>query len=265
MYPLFHITPFIEVHLFGIFLVFAWVIFFWLLHKYSTEHGLSKNIFGDIMSYTLTIFLFWRIFYLLSDWRNEKYIFINLIEWGWILDFIHRFFITENYDLSLAWCIIGFLVIFAWKIYNARVNIKKSIDIISRSFFWAAIVWYTGALLWGQIYGIPFDSIFSILYTNKNSIVPIGSARFPLPSMYIVLSLVWALIIEKLYKTIKLPDGFIGYVGFWFYGACLFLFEFLSGSADMFEAYPPYISINQLLGLGFIIFSLIWILKNTKF
>jgi hypothetical protein len=265
MFPLFHITPFIEIHMFGIFLVCAWVIFFWLLHKYSTEHGISKNIFWDITSYTLSMFFWWRIFYMLSDWRNEKYLFINLVEDGWIIDFLSGFFISENYNLSLAWSIIWFLLVFWWKAFRQKVSIKKGIDILARSFFWAAIVWYVWALLWGQVYGITFDSIFSLLYTNKNSIVPIWTARFPLPIIYIVLCLIWGLMVEKIRKSIILPDGFIGYVAFWFYWVSVFLFEFLSGSTDMFESYPPYIGINQILSLGLILFSLIWILRNTKF
>lgn len=202
---------------------------------------------------------------MLIDWRNEKYLFINLIEWGGILDFLHGFFITENYSLSLAWWIIWFLWVFAWKIYREHVHLGKSIDVLIRAFFWASILWYTWALLWWQMYWVGWDSIFSILYTNKNSIVPIGSARFPLPILYIIFSLVGALIIEKIRKTISAPDGFIGYIGFWFYGITLFLLEFWSGSADMFESYPPYIWLNQIIGLIFVVFSLIWILKNTKF
>jgi hypothetical protein len=265
MFPLFHITPFIEVHLFGIFLVSAWIVFFWLLHKYSLEHGLSKNIFGDIVSYTLSIFFVGRLFYMLSDWRNEKYLFIELTEGGWVIDFLKGFFITENYELSLAWWIIWFLIVFIWKIYRTRVHIGKSIDILTRSFFWAAIIGYIGSLLGWQIYGIAFDSIVSLQYMDKNSIVPIWSARFPLPIVYILLSLGGAILIEKLYKDISVPDGFIGYIGIGYYGIILFLFEFLSGSADMFESYPPYIGINQIIWLWCIIFSLIWIIKNTKF
>lgn len=265
MFPLFHISPFVEVHTFWILLVIAWVVFFWLLHKYSTEHGLSKNIFGDIPSYTLSIFFWSRIFYMLIDWRNEKYLFINLVEGGGILDFLHGFFITENYSLSLAWGIIGFFMVFVWKIYRERVNIDKSIDILARSFFWAAIIGYTGALLGWQIYGTPFDSAFSTLYTNKNSIVPVWSARFPLPILYIIFSLGGALLIEKARKTLTIPNGFLGYIAFWFYGITLFLLEFGSGSADMFESYPPYIGINQIIGLVFIILSALWVLKSTKF
>ena len=265
MFPLFHIWPLVEVHMFWLLIIASWIVFFWLLHKYSTEHGLSRNIFWDIVFYTLSIFFWSRIFYILTDWRNEKYLFINLVEGNWFLDFLHGFFITENYNLSLAWGIIGFLVVFFWKIYKARVNMEKSIDVLVRSFFWAAILGYIGALLGGQIYGVPYDSIFSTLYTNKNSIVPIGSARFPLPILYIVFSLIGWLLIEKLRKTLSVPDGFIGYVGIWFYGLMLFLFEFWSGSGDMFQSYPPYIGINQTIGLIFIGFSTLWIIKNMKF
>ena len=140
MFPLFHITPFIEVHVFGILLVISWIVFFALLHKYALEHALSKNIFRNIVTYTLSMFFWGRMFYIFSDWRNEKYIFINLFEGNGIVRFIHDFFITENYNLTLAGGIFGFLIIFIWNLYNERVNYERSIDIIARSFFWAAII-----------------------------------------------------------------------------------------------------------------------------
>lgn len=264
MYPLFHITPYIEVHFFGIFLVTAWLVFFWLLHKYSVEHGLNKNIFGDIVSYTLSIFFMGRIFYILSDWRNEKYIFIKLIQEGAVGEFLQRFFITQNYEITLAGGIIGFLIVFLWKIRRSWYVFGKSIDIIVRSFFYAATIGYTGALLGWQIYGIPFDSVFSLLYMDKNSIVPIGSARFPLPVLSILTSVSIALALEKIRKTITLPDGFLGYIGIWMYGIVLFLLEFTSGSADMFQSYPPYISLNQIIWLACTILALVWILRHTK-
>lgn len=265
MFPLFHITPFVEVHLFWIMIICAWIVFFWLLHKYSLEHGLSKNIFGDIVSYTFSIFFWGRIFYMLTDWRNEKYLFINLAEGGWILDFLYGFFITPNYSLSLAWWIFWFLMIFAWKAYRERVRFLRSLDVLVRAFFWAAIIGFLGTLLGWQIYGVPFDSVFSLLYTHKNSIVPIGSARLPLPILYMIFCLLWGLLIEKMKKTIKLPEWFLGYVGFGYFGIMLLILGFGSGSADMFESYWPYIDINQIIGFIFVIFSLVWIIKSTKF
>lgn len=80
MFPQLHIASFIDIHFFGVMLVSAWIVFFWLLHKYSAEHGLARNIYKNISLYTLSIFFWSRIFYILTDWRNEKYIFINLVE-----------------------------------------------------------------------------------------------------------------------------------------------------------------------------------------
>jgi hypothetical protein len=265
MFPLFHIWQFIEVHVFGLFLVASWIVFFWLLHKNSLEHGLSRNIFWNIALYTTSILFWGRLAYIFTDWRNEKYIFIDLIEGGWIFDFLQRFLISENYNFSLAGCIFGFLLIFLWNVYrNKNINFHKGIDVIVRSFFWVGILGYIGALLWGQVYWVYFDSFFSILYTNKNSIVPIWSARFPLPIVYIVACLIGWLLVEKIRKTITVPDGFIGYVGIWFFWLFLFLWEFMSGSSDMFSSFRPYLSLNQLLSLVFISFSLVWIIKNTK-
>lgn len=264
MFPLFHLGPYIEVHTFWILLVVSWIVFFALLHKYAVEHALRENIFRDITLYTLSMFFWSRIFYIFTDWRNEKFLFINLVEWSGILDFLHGFFITENYNISLAGGIFWFLLVFIWKLYKTKISYTRSIDVLVRAFFWAAIIGFTGALLGGQIYGAPFDSFVSLLYTNKNSFVPVGSARFPLPIVYILVSLWWALLIEKIRKSYTLPDGFLWYIGFGFFGIMLFLWEFTSGIADMFESYPPYLWINQLVGLVFVAFSLVWIIRNTK-
>ena len=265
MFPLFHIGPYIEVHFFGLCLVLAWWVFFWLLHKHSLESGVSRNTFGNIALYTLSIFFWSRIMYMMTDWRNEKYLFVDLIEQGNIGKFLHGFFITENYNLSLAGWILGFFLVLSWYIIKGRTRINRVIDIIARSFFWAGLIGYIGALLGWQVYGMYFDSFFSLVYWNKNSIVPIGSARFPLPIVYMLLCLFGALLIEKVRKTFKLPEGFIWYIGFGFFGVFLFLFEFLSGSSDMFASYPPYIGVNQIVWLIFVGFSLIWIMKSTKF
>jgi hypothetical protein len=149
----------------------------------------------------------------------------------------------------------GFLTIFVWKLYREHVRkIGRNIDVLVRAFFYAGIIGYLGALLGGQIYGVYFDSFFSLLYTNKNSIVPVGSARFPLPIIYMLVCIGGILLIDRIVKTIHVPDGFVGYVGFGLFGIGLFLFEFLSGSADMFASYPPYIGVNQICGLVFALF-----------
>lgn len=264
MFPLFHIGPYIEVHMFGLSLVIAWAVFFWLLQKYGAERGISKTMFQNIALYTASIFFWSRIFYILTDWRNEKYLFIDFIEGSGLIDFLKGFFITDNYNLSLAGGLFGFLTLFAWKIYSTRAKIGRNIDVLVRAFFYAGIIWYFGTLLGGQIYGAYFDSFFSLLYTDKNSIVPVGSARFPLPIIYMIICLCGILLIEKIQRSIRVPDGFIGYIGFGFFGIALFLFEFLSGSADMFASYPPYIGVNQIVGLMFALFGLVWILKSTK-
>jgi hypothetical protein len=83
-------------------MIFAWGVFFGLLHKYSGENGIAKPVIADVVSFTLGIFFFSRIAYIFTEWRNEKYIFIDLVEDRGILHFLSQFFITDNYNLSLA-------------------------------------------------------------------------------------------------------------------------------------------------------------------
>lgn len=135
---------------------------------------------------------------------------------------------------------------------------KKEVhlDIIVFSFLLAAAVGYTGALLGGQIYGIPFNSMFSILYDNKNSIVPFQNPLFPLPVFYIFATggLYWYL--HRLSGKNALPDGFVGYMGMGVYGVILFIFEFLNGSTDMIQS-SLLINMTQLVGLFLIGYSLL--------
>jgi hypothetical protein len=57
-------------------------------------------------------------------------------------------------------------------------------DALVPAFLIMAGIGYFGALLGGQIYGISFNSMFSIQYTDKNSIVPFQNELFPLPILY---------------------------------------------------------------------------------
>ena len=264
MFPTLSIWPFFDIYTFGLCMMVAWAVFFWFLHRFSLENGITKNVFSDVVSFTLSIFFFSRVVYIFTEWRNEKYIFIDLIEWQGVLHFLRQFFITDNYHLSLAWGIFGFFLVLFWKIRKKPHLMEKYLDTVVRAFLMAAPIGYFGALLGGQLYGIPFDSLFSIAYTNKESIVPGDVSRFPLPVIY-VLSIVWLVFfLRKLATKDNIPSGLIAYAGMGIYGAIVFLFEFLNSSSDMFSSFPPYLSLNQLVGCLFILIGFLWILRNIK-
>lgn len=264
MYPLVSIGGIIDIYTFGLCMIIAWCVFFWLLHKYAAEAGMTKHIFSDIVGITLSIFFFSRIIYIFTEWRNEKYLFVDFTEWMGVFHFLKQFFITEDYHLSLAGWIIGWLIIILWKAKKEGKNLEQLIDSIVMAFLISAPIAYFGALLGGQIYGIPFDSFFSISYTDKNSIVPWDIPRFPLPVFYILACVGIVLFLRKLQSRVAHPIGFIGYVGLGIYSSILFLGEFLGASEDMFSSFRPYITLNQIVAVVGIIFSCIWILNRIR-
>ncbi len=263
MYPIISIWNIIDIYTFWVGLVLSWGIFFTLLHHFSIRKGINKPIFTDIVSFTLSIFFSSRIFYILSEWREEKFIFKDLAEGKGFWHFLHQFFITDNYSISLAWGIIGFFIVFFIKTWHRKKDRTGYLDIVVYAFLITAVVWYIGATLGGQIYGIPFNSPFSILYTEKNSIVPFQNPLFPLPIIYAIISggIYWLL--HKLSLKHELPSGFVGYMGMWLYGTLLFLWEFLNGSDDIIRSFI-HININQLIALFLIGYAFVWFIKIIK-
>lgn len=260
MYPLINISNIIDIYTFWVWLVFAWAVFFISLHQFALRKGLTKHIFTDIVWFTFSIFLSSRILFIIGEWREEKFIFQDLFEWRWLLHFLHEFFITDNYNLSLAGGIIGFFLVFLIKTWGKKKEVY--LDIVVFSFLLAAMVGYTWALLGWQIYGVPFNSILSIIYDDKNSIVPFQNPLFPLPVLYIMAT-GWLYYFLHTMAKKHLPDGFIGYMGIGIYGIILFLFEFLNGSTDMIQS-SFLLNMNQILGIFLASFSLLWLVKLIK-
>jgi prolipoprotein diacylglyceryltransferase len=128
-------------------MILAWAVFFILLHYISIRRGFSKHIFTSIIDFTLSIFFFGRIFYIFSDWRTERFLFVDLFESGNIFSFLKDFFITDNYSLSFAGGVIGFLLVFLYKTWNTPKERPRYWDAIVPSFLIAASIGYIGALL----------------------------------------------------------------------------------------------------------------------
>ncbi len=259
MYPV--ITfPYIDIYLFWVGLMVAWVLFFYGLHRRSIEAGITKHIFSRITLFTLSIFIFSRMFYILWQWRIERFIFEDFLSGNdTFITFLERFFLASGtgwYNLSFAGGVVGFVLVFLW-LTRKQKKIKLSyLDIILPAFFVAAIAGYIGALLGGQIYGIPFDSFFSIQYAHKFNIVPLQKALFPLPVLYILMAIIGVVWNHFLQKK-QVPKGFIGAVGIWYVSSVLFIFEFLSGDSDTFASHI-WINMTQILAL-FGIWVTFWI------
>ena len=263
MYPLINISDSLQIYTFWLCMVIAWLLFFGILHHLVAEKWIQKHPFGNIVIFTLSSFFFARIIYILSEWRNEKFIFVNVVEWWGFLHFLREFFITDTYKLSLAGAIVGFLLVFFILTKRDKNPIEKYMDALVPAFLIMAGIGYFGALLGGQIYGIPFNSVFSIHYTDKNSIVPFQNELFPLPILYSITCMVIYLYLKRLEKTQHPPHGTIGFLGMGIFGVMLFLWEFLNGSTDMLSS-VFFISFNQALGFIFILWAFVWMMKIIR-
>lgn len=259
MYPTIEIFS-IKIYTFGFLLACTWLLFFIFLHRFSIQRGIMRPVFANIIPFTLSIFLFSRVFHILSDWLNEKFILMELIE-GNFLEFTKLFFIPQNFFFSLFWAVVGFLVIFIIKTHDRKKDRARYMDAIVLAFLAASLLWYFWALLGGQVYGIPFDSFLSIKYNHIDSIVKDRAALFPLAFFYIVLISAILMGLWKFTRKKTLPDGLIGFIGIGAFCIVIFLGEFLSGSRkDIFYDFFA-LSLNQAWALIWLIFVILWVLR----
>ncbi len=263
MYPIINIWNWITIYTFWLCMIVAWWIFFTMLHHFSIRKGFWKHIFTWFIDFTLAIFFFGRIFYIFADWRTEKFLFIDLFENWNILLFLKEFIITDNYSLSFAGGVVGFMIVFIWKTWNNKKDIPRYWDCIVPAFLIAASIWYIGALLWWQIYGKPINTFFSITYKSIDSIVPFQNPIIPLPILYCLFSLLLVSFLYRIERKILVPEWFIGYMGMWIFSIILFLWEFLNWASDLFSS-RLFLNINQIIAISLIAYAFIWIVRTMK-
>lgn len=259
MYPYIIIWN-IRIYLFWVFLVIAWLIFFYCLHIFSAKKWIIKPIFSDILSFTFSIFLFGRLFYIIWEWRESKFLFQSLFTGDiGFLDFLYKFLISHDYKLSLVGWIIGFLIVFFIKTKKTK-NYREYLDIIMPSFVIAGIIGYIWAIFGGQLYGIPYNWPLSLDYATKYSEVPLRTNLFPLPIFYIIW-LLWILFFYLKKSEKNLPEWYIWYMMLGMFGFLLFFGEFFNWSEDIFSIF---IKLNHLTGVLFIFISILWNIKILK-
>lgn len=270
MYPTIEFFS-IQIYTFGFILACTWLLFISLLHKFAHKKGIIRPIFSDIATFTLSILFFARVFHILADWVNEKFIFEYLFH-GEFIDFFRLFFIPPNYLFSFFGWAFGFMLVFYIK---TRTNVEarpKYLEAIVYAFLWASILWYFWSFLWGQVYGIPFDSFISVSYRHADSIVKDSVPLFPLAPFYMILSGVILAGLILAGKKHHFPEWFLWYVGIGCFSLVLFFWEFLSGSrSDIFYDLVLimthgffWMSLNQIGSLIGLSISIWWILRITE-
>jgi hypothetical protein len=261
----------IQVYTFWFILACTWLLFFGLLHKFSAKKGIIRPIFTDIVTFTISIFFFARLVHIFADWVDEKFILESLVQ-GDFIEFLRQFFTPPSYLFSLFWGIIGFLIVFFAKTRKIPTDRSRYLEPIVMAFLGASLLWFLGAFLGWQVYGIPFRSPISVTYDHVDSIVKDRAPLFPLAILYIICVAGIIAFLRKFQAQHRLPDGFIGFLGIGLFSIMLFFWEFLSGTRkDIFydtilslTGGTLGLSINQIGTLIGIIIALLWLMRITE-
>lgn len=243
MYPFIEPINWFLIYTFGLSLVVCFFAFFWMLKKLGTKYSFDTTIFtNNILWYFLSVFFFSRLFYVIGQWNDLKYIDNSL-----------EFFIMSDYNFSLYWAIIWFFIVLYINLRLRKEKLEKYIDGLVLSFLFILVIWYIWALLGWQVYweSISHQSI-GITYNHPFTSVPSGKL-FPLPLVYAILSF---LIFSSLYilsMFIKIR-WFIWYMGLLLFAIMLVVFENYTWRFDIFKIELG-INMPQILSILLIIFS----------
>ncbi|MFZ4462104.1 MAG: prolipoprotein diacylglyceryl transferase family protein [Patescibacteria group bacterium] len=245
MYPEI-ILPFLDIKIFtfGLSLSIAFGLFFFMLYKLSIKTGINSNFFfGSALPLIISTFIFSRLIFILSQWRDYKYI---------VSDKFLHFFLMSDYNLSFIGGVIGFVIVLGYKLIRFNQPQEKYVDTVVLAFLFAAVIGYIGAFLGGQIYGRPTSLPIGIIYKNESANVPYTSAIIPLAILYSIGSFFLFSALYILRELIKV-EGFLGYVGIALFSLMLFIGEFFSGSDDTLSNLITlnFTQVGALLGLIF--------------
>lgn len=253
MYPYFFF-PFTEfkIYTFWLWLSLSFIAFIYMLRKMSKKTGVNQNFFaGNALLFVGSTFLFSRLFFIISEWSDYKYL---------IQDRIVNFFLMTDYNLSFIWGVFGFLLVLIYLIYRHQQSHEKYIDVIVVSFFFAAIIGYLAALLGGQIYGKPTGLPIGIVYQGEDMNIPYTSAVIPLALFYSLLSFTTFTLLYIAKELNKIP-GFIGYMGIGIFSIILLVGEFFSGAQDIFHSFIG-INLTQVGAIVGIFTSGLWLFRK---
>jgi len=241
LYPFFEIF-WIKIYLFGIALAFCFFLFVGSLRYLSSRFSYNFSFFANnIIWYFLSVFIFSRLFFVISRWSDMKFIKDPF-----------EFFIMNNYNFSLFGAIFWFLLVLWINIKIEKTTIQKYIDAVVLSFFFVLPLGYLGALLGGQVYWRETMLWIEILYTHPFTLVPYQVPVFPLAIVYAICMF---LIFCGLYmiSIIVHIRGFVWYLGLLLFSALILILEFFSGKFDIISSVMPF-NLNQILAI-----ILVWV------
>ncbi len=237
------------VYIFGLSIVVCFFLFLWMLKKLSVRFSFEYHFFtNSILWYFLSVFIFSRLFYVISMWKDMKHI-----------ENVSSFFIMTDYNFSLFWAIFGFCMILLLNTKLLKKSIHKYIDGFVLALLFTVIFWFIGLFLswWG--YWESTSSWFWIPYfSNSLSTTPTGKF-LPIALIYSGISFILFSVLYILSMYVKIR-GLIWYIWLWAFSACILIFEYFSAKPDAFSvAYN--VSFTQVWAIFFIWISFYGIYK----
>ena len=255
MYPFFEVFSWIYIYTFWLTLVISFFAFLWMLKRLSHRFWINTTFFFNrIIWYFLSVFIFSRLFYVISNWNEFRFIGKPL-----------EFFLMSDYNFSLMGAIFWFLLVLFISIILHWLRSWKYMDVSVLSLLFVLPIWYIWTLLWGQVYWKETHFWIEILYTNVFSPVPYQVPVFPLPIVY---ALVFFLLFSALYMISMFVKvrWIIGYIWIIIFSSIILYLETFSWRYDFFRI-SLWFNFTQICAVVLIIFwffGLYRIYKNPQ-
>ncbi len=238
MFPLFDLFDgAIVIYTFWLTLSLCFFLYLWMLKKLAARYSYDYSFFiKNILYFFLGIFIFSRLFFVISKWNDLKFIKEPL-----------EFFVMSDYNFSLFGWIFWFALVFYLLVQWKKEMIIRYMDGVVLSFLFVLVIGFVGAFFGGQVYGKQTNIGIELLYNHPFTPVPYQVPIFPLPVVYAIL---FFILFSFLYilSTFVRVRWFIGHVGMIAFGAIVLIFEFFSGKFDVFSQSIG-VNMNQILAL----------------
>lgn len=252
MFPFFELFNWIFIYTFWLTLTICFFLFLWMLKRLCHRFWINDTFFFNrILLYFLSIFIFSRLFYVISRWSDFKFIKEPI-----------QFFLMSDYNFSLMWAIFWFFVVlFATTIKN-WLRAGKYIDASVLSFLFVWVLGYIWAFLWWQVYWKETNLWIEILYNSNFSPVPYEVPVFPLALFYAFFCFILFSVLYMFWMFIKVR-WIVWYAWVVLFSILLLILESFSWKYDFFKI-EIWINFTQICAIILWIFWFIGLYRIYK-
>jgi hypothetical protein len=252
MFPFFELFSWIFIYTFWLSLTICFFLFLWMLKRLCHRFGINETFFFNrILWYFLSVFIFSRLFYVISRWNDFIFIKEPL-----------QFFLMNDYNFSLIWAIFWyFLVLFITTILHS-LRAWKYVDASVLSFLFVWVIWYVWAFLWWQVYGKETNFWIEVLYTNSFSPVPYEVPVFPLALVYAFICFILFSGLYMVWMFIKVR-WIVWYAWVVLFSCSLLILESFSWKYDFFKT-AIWINFTQISAVFLIVLWFVWLYRVYK-